>query len=161
VRVLSRLFRRRFLEALAKAHAAGQLQFFGEYAALVDKEAFADWLKPLRLIEWVVYAKRPFAGPTAVLAYLARYTHRIAIANSRLISLDEHGVTFKLAQQGCHRLSQRWLYLDDRPCRRLMPPSDDSNPHRHVVYLDSRAASRGFLPRGLSDTCPLNPDEYS
>jgi len=95
VRVLSRLFRRRFLEALAKAHAAGQLQFFGEYAALADVTAFADWLKPLRRIEWVVYAKRPFAGPAAVLAYLARYTHRVAIANSRLISLDERGVTFK------------------------------------------------------------------
>jgi predicted RNA-binding Zn-ribbon protein involved in translation (DUF1610 family) len=95
VRVLSWLFRRRFLEALAKAHAAGQLAFFGEYAALADTDAFADWLKPLRRIEWVVYAKRPFAGPAAVLAYLARYTHRVAIANSRLISLDEHGVTFK------------------------------------------------------------------
>ena len=95
VRVLSRLFRRRFLEALAKAHAAGLLQFFGEYAALADATAFADWLKPLRRIEWVVYAKRPFAGPSAVLAYLARYTHRVAIANSRLIALDEQGVTFK------------------------------------------------------------------
>ena len=95
VRVLSRLFRRRFLEALAKAHAAGLLQFFGEYDALSNAAAFADWLKPLRRIEWVVYAKRPFAGPAAVLAYLARYTHRVAIANSRLISLDEHGVTFK------------------------------------------------------------------
>ena len=95
VRVLSRLFRRRFLEALAKAHAAGQLRFFGAQAALADKEAFADWLAPLRQCEWVVYAKRPFAGPGAVLAYLARYTHRVAIANSRLIALDERGVTFK------------------------------------------------------------------
>ena len=95
VRVLSRLFRRRFLEALAKAHTAGQLEFYGEYAALIDKEAFAEWLRPLRQCEWVVYAKRPFAGPGAVLAYLARYTHRVAIANSRLIALDERGVTFK------------------------------------------------------------------
>ncbi|MGB5611195.1 MAG: IS91 family transposase [Sedimenticolaceae bacterium] len=95
VRVLSRLFRRRFLEALAKAHRAGQLQFFGEYAGLVEATAFADWLRPLRRIDWVVYAKRPFAGPAAVLAYLARYTHRVAIANSRLIALDERGVTFK------------------------------------------------------------------
>ena len=95
VRVLSRLFRRRFLEALAKAHAAGQLRFFGDDAALADAEAFADWLRPLRKCEWVVYAKRPFAGPDAVLAYLARYTHRVAIANSRLIALDERGVTFK------------------------------------------------------------------
>ena len=95
VRVLSQLFRRRFLEALAKLHTAGQLQFFGEHAALADVTAFSKWLAPLRKCEWVVYAKRPFAGPAAVLAYLARYTHRVAIANSRLIALDEHGVTFK------------------------------------------------------------------
>ncbi|MBT8428435.1 MAG: IS91 family transposase [Gammaproteobacteria bacterium] len=95
VRVLSRLFRRRFLEALTQAHRAGQLQCFGEHAALADTDAFTDWLAPLRKSEWVVYAKRPFAGPAAVLAYLARYTHRVAIANSRLIALDERGVTFK------------------------------------------------------------------
>jgi len=95
VRVLSRLFRRRFLEALDKAHRSGQLQFFGEYAQLTDATAFADWLKPLRQCEWVVYAKRPFAGPAAVLAYLSRYTHRVAISNSRLLTLDERGVSFR------------------------------------------------------------------
>jgi hypothetical protein len=95
VRVLSRLFRRRFLEALTAAHAAGQLKFFGAHAALADTAAFTAWLAPLRQCEWVVYAKRPFAGPAAVLAYLARYTHRVAIANSRLITLDARGVTFK------------------------------------------------------------------
>jgi hypothetical protein len=95
VRVLSRLFRRRFLEALATAHRSGQLQFFGEYAQLADATVFADWLQPLRKCEWVVYAKRPFAGPAAVLAYLSRYTHRVAISNSRLIALDERGVSFR------------------------------------------------------------------
>ena len=95
VRVLSRLFRRRFLEELERAHLAGQLQFFGEYAALTNAKAFAQWLAPLRGCEWVVYAKRPFAGPQAVLAYLSRYTHRVAIANSRLVALDERGVTFR------------------------------------------------------------------
>jgi hypothetical protein len=95
VRVLSRLFRRRFLEELQQAHRAGQLQFFGEHAALADPGAFAEWLAPLRQCEWVVYAKRPFAGPAAVLAYLSRYTHRVAISNSRLLSMDEHGVTFR------------------------------------------------------------------
>jgi len=95
VRVLSRLFRRRFLDELSKAQAAGQLQFFGEYAHLADAAAFADWLAPLKKCEWVVYAKRPFAGPSAVLAYLSRYTHRVAIANSRLMALDERGVTFR------------------------------------------------------------------
>jgi hypothetical protein len=95
VRVLSRLFRRRFLEELQRAHQAGKLQFFGEHAALADARAFKAWLAPLRQCEWVVYAKRPFAGPQAVLAYLSRYTHRVAISNSRLIAMDEHGVTFK------------------------------------------------------------------
>jgi transcription elongation factor Elf1 len=95
VRVLSRLFRRRFMEELDKVHRTGQLQFFGEHAPLADAAAFADWLAPLRECEWVVYAKRPFAGPAAVLAYLSRYTHRVAIANSRLVALDERGVTFK------------------------------------------------------------------
>ncbi len=95
VRVLSRLFRRRFLEELALAHRAGRLQFFGEHAALVDPRVFAEWLAPLRQCEWVVYAKRPFAGPEAVLAYLSRYTHRVAIANSRLVAMDERGVTFR------------------------------------------------------------------
>ena len=95
VRVLSRLFRRLFLDQLAAAHRTGQLQFFGEHAALADAQAFAAWLAPLRQQEWVVYAKRPFAGPAAVLAYLARYTHRVAISNSRLVAADDHGVTFR------------------------------------------------------------------
>jgi hypothetical protein len=95
VRVLSRLFRRRFVEELANAHRTGQLQFFGEYAALTDPVAFAAWLAPLRKCEWVVYAKRPFAGPAAVLAYLSRYTHRVAISNRRLVAMDQRGITFR------------------------------------------------------------------
>jgi Putative transposase/Transposase zinc-binding domain len=95
VRVLSRLFRRLFLEALAGAHAAGELRFFNDLRPLAEPQAFADWLRPLRQQEWVIYAKRPFAGPKAVLAYLSRYTHRVAIANSRLLAFDGHGVTFK------------------------------------------------------------------
>lgn len=95
VRVLSRLFRRRFLEELAKAHGAGLLRLFGEFAGLSDTAAFADWLTPLRQCEWVVYAKRPFAGPEAVLAYLSRYTHRVAISNQRLVAMDERGITFR------------------------------------------------------------------
>ncbi len=102
VRVLSRLFRRRFLEALDQAYRSGQLQFFGEYAPLSDASAFAAWLAPLREIEWVVYAKRPFAGPAAVLAYLSRYTHRVAISNQRLIALDERGVTFRWKDYRAH-----------------------------------------------------------
>jgi predicted Zn-ribbon and HTH transcriptional regulator len=93
VRVLSRLFRRLFLQRLAAAHK--QLAFFGDYACLADPQAFAAYLAPLRKAEWVVYSKRPFGGPEAVLAYLARYTHRVAISNSRLIALNHSGVTFK------------------------------------------------------------------
>ncbi len=95
VRVLSRLFRRLFLERLVAAHDAGRLRFFGEHRHLADSQAFDAYLSPLRKIEWVVYAKRPFAGPEAVLAYLSRYTHRVAISNSRLITLDDNGVTFR------------------------------------------------------------------
>lgn len=95
VRVLSRLFRRRFLQRLADMHANGRLKFFGDYAHLADDKAFGAFLKPLRRTEWVVYAKEPFAGPKAVLAYLSRYTHRVAISNSRLIKADGTGVTFR------------------------------------------------------------------
>jgi hypothetical protein len=95
VRVLSRLFRRLFLERLNQAYQSGDLKFFGEHQALTDAGALLDWLKPLRKIEWVVYAKRPFAGPEAVLAYLSRYTHRVAIANSRLLKFNNQGVTFQ------------------------------------------------------------------
>jgi len=95
VRVLSRLFRRLFLDKLAAAHDAGRLHFFGDHAALAERRAFAAYLAPLRNIEWVVYAKRPFAGPQAVLAYLSRYTPRVTIANSRLIAFDDNAVTVK------------------------------------------------------------------
>jgi predicted Zn-ribbon and HTH transcriptional regulator len=95
VRVLSRLFRRRFLEELQRLHDGGELRFLGEHAALADAAAFKAWLAPLRQCEWVVYAKRPFAGPQAVLAYLSRYTHRVAISNSRLLAMDGRGVTFR------------------------------------------------------------------
>jgi len=95
VRVLSRLFRRLFLERLNQAYQTGELKFFGEHQELTDAGAFLGWIKPLRKIEWVVYAKRPFAGPEAVLAYLSRYTHRVAIANSRLLKFNDQGVTFK------------------------------------------------------------------
>jgi Putative transposase len=96
VRVLSRLFRRLFLARLAEAHAAGRLKVFGDHAGLSERSAFAPFLAPLRKKSWFVYAKPPFAGPEAVLAYLSRYTHRVAISNSRLIALDEAGVTFRV-----------------------------------------------------------------
>lgn len=94
VRVLSRLFRRLFLDGLKALHDAGELRFFGELSDLKDTRAFTRYLAPLRKSEWVVYAKPPFGGPKAVLAYLSRYTHRVAISNSRLISADTKTVAF-------------------------------------------------------------------
>ena len=95
VEVLSALFRRRMLEMLKAAHDADRLRFFGDNAHLADTVAFKAWLAPLRAIDWFVYAKRPFAGPEQVLAYLSRYTHRVAISNSRLVSADASSVAFK------------------------------------------------------------------
>jgi hypothetical protein len=95
VRVVSRLFRRRFLEELQRLHEGDKLRFFGAHETLADAAAFRAWLAPLRKCEWVVYAKRPFAGPQAVLAYLSRYTHRVAISNGRLLAMDERGVAFR------------------------------------------------------------------
>jgi Putative transposase len=95
VRVLSRLFRRLFLEKLASAFDAGQLHFFGAQADLSARDAFTAFLAPLRKLEWVVYAKRPFGGPEAVLAYLALYTHRVAISNNRLTALRDGAVAFR------------------------------------------------------------------
>lgn len=95
VRVLSRLFRRLFIEGLTALHRTGQLAFFGDLKELADAEAFARYLAPLRKTEWVVYAKPPFGGPEAVLAYLSRYTHRVAISNSRLVSADAATVAFR------------------------------------------------------------------
>jgi hypothetical protein len=95
VRVLSRLFRRLFIEGLLALHHTGSLTFFGDLIGLSDPQAFATYLAPLRKTEWVVYAKPPFGGPEAVLAYLSRYTHRVAISNSRLISADANTVAFK------------------------------------------------------------------
>ena len=130
VRVLSRLFRRRFLEELQNAHRAGQLKFFGEHIDLADIDVFADWLTPLRQCEWVVYAKRPFAGPQAVLAYLSRYTHRVAISNSRLVALDERGVTF------------RWkdYRAEGRTRQKLMSLSSQEFMRRFLLHV---------LPRGF------------
>jgi hypothetical protein len=95
VHVLSRLFRRLFLEKLVAAHHAGHLSFFNDLAPLTDRDAFDAHLAPVRKLKWVVYAKPPFGGPEAVLAYLARYTHRVAISNSRLVACDASNVRFR------------------------------------------------------------------
>jgi hypothetical protein len=116
VRVLSKLFRRLMLTKLAAAHAAGQLQFFGAHAHLADGKAFAAFLAPLRKKRWFVYSKCPFAGPKAVLAYLSRYTHRVAISNRRLIAFDGRRVTFKVKDyriEGPGRYTTMTLDVDE------------------------------------------------
>src|SRR3974390_2042271 len=116
VRVLSRLFRRLFLEKLIAAHQAGRLSFFGNHTHLADAQSFTAYLAPLRKTEWIVYSKRPFGGPEAVLAYLSRYTHRVAIANSRLIAFDQQSVTFKWKDyriEGHDRHKQMTLATDE------------------------------------------------
>jgi len=163
VRVLSRLFRRRFLEELQQAHRSGQLQFFGEYAGLADATAFADWLAPMRKCEWVVYAKRPFAGPAAVLAYLSRYTHRVAISNQRLLSLDDRGVTFRWkdyrAKDGM-RLKTMTLEPDEF-MRRFLLHVLPSGFHRIRHYgLLANAGRRGHLAR-MRELLHVAPEVHS
>jgi Putative transposase len=169
VRVLSRLFRRRFLEELAKAHRTGQLHFFGEYAALAEASAFADWLAALRKPEWVVYAKRPFAGPAAVLAYLSRYTHRVAISNRRLIGFDERGVSFRWKDYRAKgKMFYKTMTLSAQEfMRRFLLHVLPSGFHRIRHYgLIANAGRKGNLARAREllhvvpeATKPQQPDE--
>ncbi len=147
VRVLSRLFRRLFLAGLAVAYAAGRLAFFGEIEGLRRREAFAALLAPLRRKNWFVYAKPPFAGPEAVLAYLARYTHRVAISNSRLVALDERGVSFRykdyrrnglLASAGCKANIARVRELIAVPVPSADPPAQHDTADVATAATDHR-----------------------
>ncbi len=154
MRVLSRLFRRLFLEKLVAAHQTGQLHFFADHTRLTEQDAFADYLEPLRKIEWVVYAKRPFAGPDAVLAYLSRYTHRVAISNSRLIRCDEHGVTFKWKDyraKGKHRQKLMTLATDEFIRRFLLHilPHGFHRIRHYGLFANSRRAGNLALARQL------------
>lgn len=128
VRVLSRLFRRLFLDALQRAFEANELQFFSTLDSLRDPRAFTKYLAPLRNIDWVVYAKPPFGGPEQVLHYLGRYTHRVAIANHRLISAEDGQVTF------------RWKYYRHQNRLKTMTLSADEFIRRFLLHV---------LPHGL------------
>ena len=149
-RVLSKLFRRLFLTRLLELHAAGRLQFFGEHLGLGGQRAFLRYPTPARRKSWVVYAKPPFAGPEDVIAHLSRYTHRVAIANRRLISLDETGVTFRYKdyrREGADR--QRTMTLTaaiaarnaGRPCWR----SRCGLSRNCVLYASGLFARRGAI----------------
>ena len=130
VRVLGKLFRRLFLTRLIQLHDAGRLAFFGSSAELAERRAFLRHLSPVRKKRWVVYAKPPFAGPQAVLAYLSRYTHRVAISNRRLIALDERGVTF----------GYKDYRRDGAERQRVMTLATDEFIRRFLLHV---------LPRGL------------
>jgi predicted RNA-binding Zn-ribbon protein involved in translation (DUF1610 family) len=166
VRVLSRLFRRRFLEELDHVHRTGRLQFFGEHAALADARTFARWLAPLRQCEWVVYAKRPFAGPEAVLAYLSRYTHRVAISNSRLIALDERGVTFRWKDyraQGRTRYKTMTLSAEEfmrRFLLHVLPAGFHRIRHYGLLANGSRKASLALARELLHQPSPSSAQDH-
>jgi hypothetical protein len=167
VRVLSRLFRRLVLQMLIVAHETGRLQFSGAHAALADTNAFAAFLVPLRRSEWVVYSKEPFGGPEAVLAYLARYTHRVAISNHRLIAADAVGVTFKYKDyriQGPERYKHMTLATDEF-IRRFLIHVLPKGFHRIRNYgllangsrADNVAKARALLNVPKPDAIPDNP----
>jgi hypothetical protein len=164
VRVLSRLFRRRFLEELQRLHDGGKLRFFGEHAALANAAAFKAWLAPLHQCEWVVYAKRPFAGPQAVLAYLSRYTHRVAISNSRLLAMNEHGVTFRWKDyraKGKTRHKAMTLSPQEFMRRFLLHvlPGGFHRIRHYGLLANSNRRDHLALARELLHATPLPPDE--
>ena len=173
VRVLSRLFRRRVLEKLDAAHHAGQLQFFGKHVALTNAQAFAAYLAPLRNSEWVVYSKRPFGGPEEVLRYLARYTHRVAISNRRLLAVDDSRVTFKwkdyriegpdrykLMTLDTHELLR--LARQRRPCRqhRARPPDAGRAIAPDRCHQENRHQARRANNTGASMPLLRRPHDH-
>jgi putative transposase len=164
VRVLAKLFRRLFLVNLQQLYDTGRLQFCDPLVGLSDRRAFRRHLAPLRKNRWVVYCKPPFSGPEAVLAYLSRYTHRVASSNRRLITLDEHGVTFRYKDYRCDGPDrQRTMTLSpDEFIRRFLLHVLPKGFHRirHYGLLANVARARELLavpaPPVVSDT-PL-PD---
>ena len=165
VRVLSRLFRRLFLEKLTAAHEAGGLTLFGNHAPLADGKAFAAYLAPLRKSEWVVYSKRPFGGPHAVLAYLSRYTHRVAIANSRLIAFDDAGVTFKWKDyraKGRERAKVMTLAVNEfirRFLIHVLPGGFHRIRHYGLLASSTRVESIARARQLLNAPAPQQPSE--
>jgi hypothetical protein len=165
VRVLSRLFRRLFLEGLLALHRAGELAFFGDLVNLADPASFTTWLAPFRKSEWVVYAKPPFGGPEAVLAYLSRYTHRVAISNNRLVSAEAGTVAFRWKdyriKQGDRQKVMR-LAADEFIRRFLIHVLPDGfHRIRHYGLLASafRRANIAKIRTLLGATQPVTPPE--
>jgi Putative transposase/Transposase zinc-binding domain len=160
VRVLSRLFRRLFLEKLRCAFETGKLAFFGALAQLADGPVFARCLAQLRRVEWVVYAKQPFAGPAVVLAYLGRYTHRVAIANSRLIALTDGQVSFRWRDYRHHDTNKVMTLPADEFIHRFLLHALPDGFHRirHYGFLANRhRADKLALCRKLVGELALVP----
>jgi hypothetical protein len=154
VRVLSRLFRRLFLAELDAAFTASELGFFGALAGLADPDAFARRLDELRRVEWVVYAKPPFGGPEAVLAYLGRYTHRVAISNGRLVSISDGEVGFRWKDYRQHGRAKVMTLEADEFIRRFLLHTLPDGFHRirHYGFLaNSHRAAKLALCRRLLD----------
>jgi len=154
VPVLSRLFRRLFLEKLAAAYEGGKLGFFAGLTGLADPAVFARRLAELRRREWVVYAKRPFAGPEAVLAYLGRYTHRVAIANSRLVALAGGEISFRWRDYRHHNKNRVMTIAAGEFIRRFLLHALPDGFHRirHYAFLaNRRRADKLALCRQLLD----------
>ena len=161
VRVLSRLYRRLFLEKLTAAHRAGKLRFSGTLAGLADATAFAGHLVPLRQIEWVVYAKRPFAGPETVLAYLGRYTHRVAISNRRLAALDDTSVTFSWKDYAHGAAPRRMTLAADEFIRRFLLhvlPGGFQRIRHYGFLANGHRKAKLALIRKLLDAAPAAID---
>jgi Putative transposase len=163
VRVLSRLFRRLFLDELRAAFAAGKLGFFGALADLADPTAFARRLRELRRLTWVVYAKPPFGGPEQVLAYLGHYTHRVAIANSRLVSLTDTDVTFRWKDYRHHGKSKLLTVSADEFIHRFLLHTLPDGFHRirHYGFLANghRAAKLALCRKLLATAAPSQAAE--
>ncbi len=166
VLVLSRLFRRLFLQALKEAFDKGQLQWFGELTHLRQPEAFAAYLEPLRQADWVVYAKPPFGGPRQALAYLGRYTHRVAISNQRLIAMDQDQVAFHWKDyRHPEKIKQMTLQVDEfirRFLTHVLPPRFPRI--RHFGFLANRhrkqnlVLCRKLLTTPAGEVLPLRED---
>jgi Putative transposase/Transposase zinc-binding domain len=167
VRVLSKLFRRLFLTRLHELHAAARLHFFGDHVELNERRAFLRYLAPLRKKKWVVYAKPPFAGPEAVLAYLSRYTHRVAISNRRLISFDETGVTFRYKdyrRDGAERQRTMTLAADEfirRFLLHVLPQSFHRIRHYGLLASAGRKANVARARKLLAAPAPSETQELA
>ena len=162
VRVLSRLFRRLFMEQLQAAYTEGKLSFFGANASLADPAVFARRQAALRRTDWVVYAKRPFGGPEQVLAYLGRYTHRVAIANSRLVTVDDQHVSFRWKDYRDHGKSKVMSLAPDEFIRRFLQHAVPDGFHRirhYGLLANARRAPNLALCRRLLAAPPPAPAE--